>query len=198
MKTCQYRPFLWRCKFCFYFCFLILVLVMWRHYLKIKMRMLIIYYQLWHSLMILRGAGNCLQRKSVDPSVEKSISKSCYSLDSSINRNWFAATFFKDTGRNRAWNFSLRQIRITTSVKTSPLICRSNKWAGFYVIGTSIKKGLLKTHYVIYNCSRKTEVFRTWTFPLRKVWPINILSKCNVRKTCDALNVIWRFCVCSV
>ena len=118
MKTCQYRPFLWRCKFCFYFCFLILVLVMWRHYLKIKMRMLIIYYQLWHSLMILRGAGNCLQRKSVDPSVEKSISKSCYSVDPSINRNWFAATFLKDTGRNRAWNFSLRQIRITTSVQT--------------------------------------------------------------------------------
>ena len=118
MKTCQYRPFLWRCKFCFYFCFLILVLVMWRHYLKIKMRMLIIYYQLWHSLMILRCAGNCLQRKSVDPSVEKSISKSFYSVDSSINRNCFAATFFKDTGRNRAWNFSLRQIRITTSVQT--------------------------------------------------------------------------------
>ena len=28
-------------------------------------------------------------------------------------------------------------------VETSPMICRANQWTGFYVIGTSVVKGLM-------------------------------------------------------
>ena len=42
----------------------------------------------------------------------------------------------------KSWMFSIFHDGGLHHLETSPLICRSNQWTGFYMIGASVMKGL--------------------------------------------------------
>ena len=42
----------------------------------------------------------------------------------------------------KSWMFSTFHDGGLYHIETSPLICRSNQWTGFYMIGASVMKGL--------------------------------------------------------